>query len=176
MKIVRFFTLKILLQPATLLSTINSNSMRPERTAKVAADESLVSKKNNMEKRIINPWQWQDQRSYVQAVEVRQVESTLYCAGQAAVEADGTSSTGNMKTQLQLAIQNLEQVITEAGYECKNIVRLNILTTSSTELFTCFDLLQEWVARHGIQQASTVCEVTGLFETLKVELEATAVR
>jgi len=145
--------------------------------AKVTLDDPCTSKKrNNMEKKIINPWQWQDQRSYVQAVEVRQVESTLYCAGQAAVEADGTSSTGDMRSQLQLAIKNLEQVINEAGYECRNIVRLNILTTSSTEFFGCFDLLQEWVASHGIQQASTVSEVTGLFETLKIELEATAVR
>jgi enamine deaminase RidA (YjgF/YER057c/UK114 family) len=129
-----------------------------------------------MEKRVINPWQWQDERSYVQAVEVKNATSTLYCAGQAAVHADGQSSTADMKTQLLLAIQNLEQVITEAGYECKNIVRLNILTTSSAEFFTCFDILQDWIAKHGIKQASTFYEVKVLFETLKVELEATAVK
>lgn len=129
-----------------------------------------------MEKRIINPWQWQDQRSYVQAVEVKQATSTLYCSGQAAVHADGQSSTDDMKTQLILAIQNLEQVISEAGYECKDIVRLNILTTSSEELWTCFDVLQDWIAKHGIKQATTLFEVKTLFETLKVELEAIAVK
>ncbi|WP_224998746.1 RidA family protein [Cesiribacter sp. SM1] len=129
-----------------------------------------------MEKRAINPWQWQDQRSYVQAVEVKQVEGTLYCSGQAAVHVDGQSSTGDMKTQLVQAIQNLEQVISEAGYECCNIVRLNIFTTSSAELFTCFDVFQDWVARHGIKQASTLLEVKSLFETLKIELEATVVK
>lgn len=129
-----------------------------------------------MEKRIINPWQWQDQRSYVQAVEVKHAESTLYCSGQAAVHADGQSSTDDMKTQLILAIQNLEKVITEAGYECKDIVRLNILTTSSEELWTCFDVLQDWIAKHGIKQATTLFEVKTLFETLKVELEAIAVK
>lgn len=129
-----------------------------------------------MEKRIINPWQWQDERSYVQAVEVKQATSTLYCSGQAAVHADGRSSTDDMKTQLILAIQNLEQVISEAGYECKDIVRLNILTTSSAELWTCFDVLQEWIAKHGIKQATTLFEVKTLFETLKVELEATVVK
>lgn len=129
-----------------------------------------------MEKRVINPWKWQDERSYVQAVEVKNATSTLYCAGQAAVHADGQSSTADMKTQLVLAIQNLEQVITEAGYECKNIVRLNILTTSSAEFFTCFDILQDWIAKHGIKQASTFFEVKVLFETLKVELEATVVK
>lgn len=129
-----------------------------------------------MEKRIINPWQWQDERSYVQAVEVKQVQSTLYCSGQAAVHADGTSSTGDMKTQLALAIQNLERVITEAGYQCRDIVRLNIFTTSSAELFTCFDVLQNWVAAHNMKQATTLLEVKSLFETLKIELEATVVK
>jgi 2-iminobutanoate/2-iminopropanoate deaminase len=129
-----------------------------------------------MEKRIINPWQWQDQRSYVQAVEVKQAAGTLYVSGQAAVKADGQSSTDDMKTQLLLAIQNLEQVISEAGYECRHIVRLNVYTTSSAELFSCFDVFQDWIARHGIRQASTLLEVKSLFETLKVELEATVVK
>lgn len=129
-----------------------------------------------MEKRIINPWQWQDERSYVQAVEVKQVESTLYCAGQAAVNADGTSSNDNMEAQLLLAIQNLEKVINEAGYDCKNIVRLNVYTTSTAELWTHFPIFQDWIAKHGIKQALTLLEVKSLFETLKIELEATVVK
>lgn len=129
-----------------------------------------------MEKQITNPWQWQDARSYVQAVEVKQAAATLYCAGQAAVHADGQSSTADMETQLLLAIQNLEQVVSQAGYECQNIVRLNVLTTSSEEFFACFPILQDWIAKHGIKQASTFYEVKTLFETLKVELEATVVK
>jgi enamine deaminase RidA (YjgF/YER057c/UK114 family) len=129
-----------------------------------------------MEKRIINPWQWQDGRSYVQAVEVAGATSTLYCSGQAAVHADGKSSEADMKTQLLLAIQNLESVMGEAGYEPRNIVRLNVYTTSTAELWPHFPILQEWIARHGIRQATTLCEVKSLFETLKVELEATAVK
>jgi enamine deaminase RidA (YjgF/YER057c/UK114 family) len=129
-----------------------------------------------MEKRIINPWKWQDGRHYAQGVEVTQVAGTLYCAGQAAVEADGTSSTGDMNTQLLLAIQNLEQVISEAGYECKNIVRLNVYTTAHEEFFDCFDTFGAWVKSQGIQQAATFFEVKSLYETLKVELEATVVR
>lgn len=129
-----------------------------------------------MEKRIINPWQWQDARSYAQAVEVKQAAGTLYCAGQTAIDADGISSTADMKTQLILALQNLEQVIGEAGYEPRNIVRLNVYTTSSAELFTCFDVFQDWVARHGIKQATTLLEVKSLFETLTIELEATVVK
>lgn len=129
-----------------------------------------------MEKRIINPWKWQDERSYVQAVEVKNVTGTLYVSGQAAVHADGKSSGADMKTQLLLAIQNLDQVIREAGYECKNIVRLTIYTTSSTELWKHFPVLQDWIAKHGIKQATTLMEVKSLFETLAIELEATVVK
>lgn len=86
---------------------------------------------SQMEKRVINPWKWQDARSYVQAVEVKNVTGTLYVSGQTAIDPDGKSSDADMKTQLILAIENLEKVIDEAGYEPKNIVRLNIYTTSS---------------------------------------------
>jgi len=129
-----------------------------------------------MEKRIINPWKWQDSRNYVQAVEVKNVTGTLYCSGQTAIDADGKSSTGDMKSQLILTLKNLEKLINEAGYDVKNIVRLNIYTTSSEELFTCFDILQNWTVKHGVKQVTTMFEVKSLFETLKVELEATVVK
>lgn len=129
-----------------------------------------------MEKRTVNPWSWQNERSYSQAVEVKNVESTLYCSGQAAIDPDGTSSDKDMKSQLQQAIANLEEVISKAGYECKNIVRLNIYTTSTKDLWPHFPILQEWIAKHTIEQAVTMLEVNGLFETLTIELEATAVK
>lgn len=128
-----------------------------------------------MEKRIINPWSWQDARSYVQAVEVQNVQRTLYVSGQTAISDDGISSNAGMRTQLQKSIENLEKVIEKAGYGLKNIVRLNIYTTSTNELFENFDILQNWLTQHAIKQSSTVVEVKGLFETLKIELEATVV-
>ena len=129
-----------------------------------------------MEKRIINPWQWQHERSYVQAVEVKNVTSTLYVSGQTAISAGGQSSNADMKTQLQHAIQNLEEVITRADFECSGIVRLNIYTTNTAELWPNFPILQEWIAKHNIKQATTLFEVKSLFETLTVELEATVVK
>ncbi|MAG87527.1 RidA family protein [Zunongwangia profunda] len=129
-----------------------------------------------MEKRVINPWEWQKKRSYVQAVEVKKAEATLYIAGQTGIDENGNSSTGNMKSELLQSIQNLEKIIAEAGYECRNIVRLNIYTTASEEFFECFDLFEQWIKKHHIQQASTVFEVKSLFETLKIELEATLVK
>lgn len=129
-----------------------------------------------MEKRITNPWKWQDARNYVQAVEVKNVQSTLYVSGQTAIDDDGISSTEDMKTQINEALANLKKVILEADFEVKNIVRLNVYTTEHEELFKNFDVLQNWVTEHEIQQATTVMEVKTLFETLKVEFEATVVK
>ncbi|MCX2582777.1 RidA family protein [Pedobacter sp. MR22-3] len=133
-------------------------------------------KQFDMEKRAINPWNWQDQRNYVQAVEVKAANGTLYCSGQTAIDADGKSSDADMATQLTQAIANLEQLITSADYDCKNIVRLNVYHTNIDEFFNSFQILQDWVVKHGIKQATTVMEVKSLFETLKVELEATVVK
>ncbi|WP_333663715.1 RidA family protein [Chishuiella changwenlii] len=129
-----------------------------------------------MEKNIINPWKWQDARNYVQAVEVKNAEGTLYVSGQTAISDEGISSEEDMRTQLIHTIQNLEKVISEAKYELKNIVRLNIYTTSNPELFENFDIIQDWISKNQIKQASTVMEVHQLFDSLKVELEATVVR
>lgn len=131
---------------------------------------------STLEKRTVNPWKWQEERSYSQAVEVKNVSGTLYCSGQAAIDPDGTSSDRDMKSQLEQAIANLEEVINRADYQCSGIVRLNIYTTSTQELWPHFPILQEWIAKHQIEQAVTMLEVTGLFETLKVELEATVVK
>ena len=68
-----------------------------------------------MEKRYINPWNWQDARNNVQAVEVKKVTGTHYFSGHAAIHPDGKSSDADMKTQLILSVENLEKVINEAG-------------------------------------------------------------
>lgn len=146
-------------------------------TILTAATVTAQNKKvKQMEKREINPWKWQDARNYVQAVEVKNPEATLYISGQTAIDSDGISSNADMRTQLKKALENLETVIREAGYEAKNIVRLNVYTTSHEEFFKEWDVLQEWTVKNGVKQTGTYLEVKYLFETLKVELETTVVR
>lgn len=130
-----------------------------------------------MEKRSVDPWKWGEYTNSTQAVEVKNVERTLYCSGQAAIDANGQPSTADMRTQLLLTINNLEELIQSAGYECAGIVRLNIYTTSVQDFFsTCADVYQEFLQKHGIKQATTLLEVKGLFASLTVELEATVVK
>ncbi|OCK52599.1 hypothetical protein BA768_10800 [Chryseobacterium sp. CBo1] len=129
-----------------------------------------------MEKRIINPWTWQNERNYAQAVEVKNVQSTLYVSGQTAIDDNGKSSDADMRTQIIKTFENLEKVISQADFELKNMVRLTVYTTDHPAFFENFDVWQTWITKHGIQQAATVIEVKTLFETLKVEMEATVVK
>ena len=130
-----------------------------------------------MEKRTIDPWKWGEYTNSAQAVEVKNVQGTLYCSGQAAIDGNGQPSAADMKTQLLLTINNLEELIQSAGYDCSDIVRLNIYTTSVQEFFTtCTTVYQDFLQKYGIKQATTLLEVKGLFASLTVELEATVVR
>jgi enamine deaminase RidA (YjgF/YER057c/UK114 family) len=130
-----------------------------------------------MQKTTFDPWAWGKNTNSVQAVEVKQAEGTLYCSGQAAIDANGVPSAADMRSQLIQTIANLEQLITESGYELKNIVRLNVYTTNTNEFFTtCMDVYVPFLMKYGIQQATTLLEVKGLFATLTVELEATLVK
>ena len=130
-----------------------------------------------MEKRIIDPWKWGEQTNSAQAVEVTNVSGTLYCSGQVAIDENGVPSDSDMHSQLIQTIQNLEQLIIEAGYECKNIIRLNVYTTSTKDFFTtCMDVYVPFLQKYGLKQATTLLEVKGLFATLNIELEATVVK
>lgn len=129
-----------------------------------------------MERRTINPWNWQDQFGFVQAEEVVGAERVLYCAGQAAMSADGVPQhQGDMRGQLALALANLETVLTTSGYDVTNIVRLSIYTTDVDGLLEHFALVAERL--RGVRFASTLVGVTRLaIPDLLVEIEATAVR
>ncbi len=130
-----------------------------------------------MQKKTFDPWAWGKDTNSVQAVEVTQPEGTLYCSGQVALDAHGIPSSADMRSQLIQTIQNLEQLIGESGYACSGIVRLNVYTTSTQEFFTtCMDVYIPFIQKNGIQQATTLLEVKGLFATLTVELEATVVK
>jgi enamine deaminase RidA (YjgF/YER057c/UK114 family) len=83
-----------------------------------------------VERRIVNPWTWQDQFGYVQANETSGVERILHCAGQTSVDADGQPlHVGDMGAQVGQALDNLETVLSEAGFALADVVRLNYYVT-----------------------------------------------
>lgn len=80
--------------------------------------------------RKVNPWKWQDQFAFSQAIEASGATRTLYCAGQASVDGEGRPMhAGNMSAQLDQAFQNLATVLEAAGFTLSDVVRLNYYTT-----------------------------------------------
>jgi enamine deaminase RidA (YjgF/YER057c/UK114 family) len=130
-----------------------------------------------VERRIINPWTWQDQFGYVQANEVSDAQRTLFCAGQTSVDEEGWPvHPEDMRAQIIQAMDNLETVLKEAGFELSDVVRLNIYTTDVDRFFEAFDAAVGRMEETGCRPASTLLGVTRLaFPELMVEIEATAV-
>jgi enamine deaminase RidA (YjgF/YER057c/UK114 family) len=131
-----------------------------------------------VERRNVNPWTWQDQYGFSQAVDVSGGERVLYCAGQTSSAADGgTLHAGDMRAQAEQAFDNLETVLQAAGMSLVNVVRLNSYVTD-VDLFFAegAEVVGKRGAAAGIQPAATLLGVTRLaFPDLLIELEATAV-
>ena len=131
-----------------------------------------------MQRSIHNPWTWQDEFGYVQANEVSSATSTLYCAGQTSVNADGEPlHLDNMAEQIQTALDNLETVLSTAGFNLADIMRLNVFVTDMDAFFGGYEPFAKRLADAGCKYAGTLLEVRRLaVPGLLVELEATAQR
>jgi len=131
-----------------------------------------------MEQKLINPWQWQQQFSFSQGVEVSWAQRILYCAGQASFNAEGGPlHAGDMRTQIPQAFDNLETVLTEAEFSLANVVRLNFNTTDVDRFLAEYDVVNNRLQRAGCQPASTLLGVMRLaLPELLIEIEATAVK
>ncbi|HJN87713.1 MAG: Rid family hydrolase [Dehalococcoidia bacterium] len=129
-----------------------------------------------MERRIINPWTWQDRFGYVQANEVSGVQRRLICAGQTATDADGKPvCVGDMAGQIDKAIDNLETVLREAGFSLSDVVRLNYYTTDVDLFFASARASGRRLAAANCRPASTLLGVVRLASAeFMIELEATA--
>jgi len=130
-----------------------------------------------MEKKTVNPWKWQNEYGFSQAIEVKGGERVLYCAGQTSNDPDGTvKHAGDMKGQINLALDNLETVLKQAGMSLSNVVRLNYYTPNVDLLLENYGVLVGRLAKAGCQPASTLLGVARLaFPEFLIEIEATAV-
>jgi enamine deaminase RidA (YjgF/YER057c/UK114 family) len=131
-----------------------------------------------MESRVVNPWTWQDRLGFVQGREVVGAERTLYCAGQTSVDENGRPlHEGDMQAQALQALDNLETVMREAGYELSDIVRLTIYVTDLPAYREAAPAVGARLAQAGVRHTSTLLGISRLaMPELLVEIEATAVR
>jgi len=126
----------------------------------------------------INPDTWQDPFAFSQAIEVTGAERWLYCAGQLSVDQVGNLQyPNNMRAQMSLALDNVERILTEAGYCLADVVRLNVYTCDAEATLKHYDLLVQRLHAQGCQPAGIFLGVTRLaLPDAMVEIEVTAVR
>lgn len=131
-----------------------------------------------MKSRAINPWQWQNQFGFSQAIEITQAQRVLYCAGQTSSDAEGVPiHAGDMPAQVNQAFDNLEMVLSNAGYSLANVVRLNYYTTDVDLLLAHWDTILHRLEQTQCYPSSTLLEVSRLaFPEFLIEIEATAVQ
>lgn len=129
-----------------------------------------------MKRTPVNPWNWSLNFGYNQAEVVESVSRQLICAGQTSVDAEGNPQhAGDMRSQITLAIDNLEAVLSAADMGLSNITRLCVYTTDMDETMKHFDVLG---ARFGPVNATPPMSLLGVtrlaIPPLMFEIEATA--
>lgn len=129
-----------------------------------------------MKRTAVNPWLWSLNFGYNQAEIIEGVGRQLVCAGQTAVDAGGNPQhPGDMRSQIALALDNLEAVLDAADMNLANVIRLGIFTTDVDETMKHFDVLG---SRFGPVKASPPMTLLGVnrlaIPQLMFEIEATA--
>jgi len=130
-----------------------------------------------MKRRIINPWKWQDALGFVQANEVTDAKRMLVCSGQVPVDDDGVPMhAGDMGKQISAALDNLETVLGQAGFDLSQVVRLTLYTTDVDGFMVSSAKSMGRLVSAGCKPAMTLLGVTRLFHPgVLIEMEATAV-
>lgn len=130
-----------------------------------------------MIKKDINVWQWQNQLGFVQANDITGMQRIIYCSGQVSVDNDGKPLfAGDMKGQINQALNNLEVVLKQAGTNFSHVVRLNYYTTDMVAFRRAEPMLFERLLKSECRPVSTLLGVASLYlPEILVEIEATAV-
>lgn len=129
-----------------------------------------------MQRTPVNPWPWSLNLGYNQAELITDATRQLTIAGQTAVDAMGAPQhPGDMRSQLSLALDNLESVLNTAGMGLADITRLGIFTTDVDAALQHFDIFGARMGRAGAAAPMTLLGVTRLaLPQFMIEIEATA--
>jgi enamine deaminase RidA (YjgF/YER057c/UK114 family) len=129
-----------------------------------------------MQRTPVNPWPWSLPLGYNQAEMLQDATRHLVIAGQTAVDAHGAPQhPGDMRSQLALALDNLQSVLQAAGMGLAHLTRLAIYSTDVDATLQNFDVLGARMGPVGAAPPMTLLGVTRLaIPTLLIEIEATA--
>jgi len=125
----------------------------------------------------VNPVAWSLERGFNQGEVVSDHARTLFISGQTATDAHGAPQhDGDMAAQLQLSLDNVEAVLTEAGMSLADLVRLNVYATDIEALLPHYGVLASRLQAAEVAPTTTMLGVSRLaIPGLLVELEGIAV-
>jgi enamine deaminase RidA (YjgF/YER057c/UK114 family) len=130
-----------------------------------------------MQRNSINPWVWPVKLGFDQAQLISAHRRMLVCSGQDSVDANGNAQhPDDMGAQIELALDNLQTLLTAADMTFANIVRLNVYTTDMDQLLRQFARVSKRFGNSDARYTTSLLGVTRLpLPQLLVMLEATAV-
>lgn len=128
-----------------------------------------------VQRRVINPWTWQDKYGFVQSNEVTNSNRILYTAGIVSVDKDGNLLyPGDMAKQVAKVLDNMEVLLKEAGYSMSDVVRFTYYTTNVQEFTNSGSkVLINRLKETNCKPATSLIGVASLFHPdCVVEIEA----
>lgn len=109
---------------------------------------------------------------YSQAI---QLGDFLYCSGQISIDPKTSEVfTGDIKTQTEMVMKNIEAVLTAAGLNFNNIVKTTIFITNMNDFATVNEVYAK--AFKEAPPARSTVAVAGLPKGVSVEIEVIAHR
>ena len=129
-----------------------------------------------MQRTSVNPWSWSLNVGYNQGEIIEATKRQLNCAGQTSVDTEGNPQHfDDMRSQITLALENLEAVLSAADMGLGNITKLGIYTTDVDEAMKHFDIFGAKFGPINAAPPMTLLGVTRLaIPGLLFEIEATA--
>lgn len=135
-----------------------------------------------MKRIAVNPTEWGLNWSMNQAEIVEGLTRYLHFSGQVALEADAESEMGirvvgegDLRAQFQAALDNIDEILREAGMGRNNLLSLRFFTTDVDGVMANYDVYANWIADAGVMPPQTLLGVSRLaLPELLIEIEATA--
>jgi enamine deaminase RidA (YjgF/YER057c/UK114 family) len=131
-----------------------------------------------VQRRVINPWNWQEEQGWTWGIEVTGPFRILHTAGQVPVDADGRLlHRGDVRGQTAAALDNLETVLAAAGHSLADVVRVDYYTTRPDELTDNWDVVSGRLLPAGCRAGGVLLGVDRLAgPDLLVEIQAVSIR
>jgi enamine deaminase RidA (YjgF/YER057c/UK114 family) len=126
----------------------------------------------------VDPWGWGAQYGLRQGEVIQGGSKTLVMSGQVSIDsAASPMHAGDYRAQWDLALANVDAVLTEADMTMSDVVHFTIFTTHMDSALAHWDLFKTRMDAAGVMPTQSLIGVAALFlPELMIEIEATAMK